>query len=251
VRRALVELGPPRVVYVSCDPETMARDLAHFQRLGYAAHTLTPVDMMPLTDQVETVALLLRSAAPAPLTLYRDDDVHIVELDAYDAPAPPSAGACLAGAAGLPGSGLAIWTRLPADQELWQASLRSARKLQLVLARGVTGPKGVLRSGSRFRRLAALHGHSLIITSSQKDVVRDLARIGHPVVGDLEHGHGPTNRHFEEKYALDRPFVHAQQVELHHPKSGARLLLAPALPGELAMVLARLGYVFTSNSPGE
>lgn len=50
----------PRVVYVSCDPDTLARDCALFRRLGYEIGTVTPVDMFPRTGHVESVVCLTR-----------------------------------------------------------------------------------------------------------------------------------------------------------------------------------------------
>ncbi len=49
---------PGRVVYVSCDPATLARDLALFQQKGYAPRFIQPVDMFPQTTHVETVVYL-------------------------------------------------------------------------------------------------------------------------------------------------------------------------------------------------
>ncbi len=51
---------PERVVYVSCDPATLARDLARFEILGYKLKEYTPVDLFPRTSHIETVALLSR-----------------------------------------------------------------------------------------------------------------------------------------------------------------------------------------------
>ncbi|MCO5165492.1 MAG: 23S rRNA (uracil(1939)-C(5))-methyltransferase RlmD [Planctomycetes bacterium] len=51
-------LAPARVVYVSCNPEALARDLAHADRLGWRAAHVQPVDMFPHTGHVEAVALL-------------------------------------------------------------------------------------------------------------------------------------------------------------------------------------------------
>lgn len=50
--------APERVVYVSCDPATLARDLKLFKEQGYETLSAVPVDMFPRTAHVETVALL-------------------------------------------------------------------------------------------------------------------------------------------------------------------------------------------------
>lgn len=49
---------PERVVYVSCDPATLARDIKIFAEKGYALSEYTPVDMFPRTSHVETIVLL-------------------------------------------------------------------------------------------------------------------------------------------------------------------------------------------------
>ncbi len=55
---AVCAMAPDRVVYVSCDPATLARDLKWFTQGGYVPKEVTPVDMFPRTAHVETVALL-------------------------------------------------------------------------------------------------------------------------------------------------------------------------------------------------
>lgn len=56
---AVNKMKPRRVVYVSCDPETLARDVAAFTRLGWRAAKFCPVDLFPQTKHVETVCLLV------------------------------------------------------------------------------------------------------------------------------------------------------------------------------------------------
>lgn len=55
---SVARMAPKRVVYVSCNPETMARDLALLTAKGYRAEGFTPVDLFPQTAHVETVVLL-------------------------------------------------------------------------------------------------------------------------------------------------------------------------------------------------
>jgi 23S rRNA (uracil1939-C5)-methyltransferase len=54
------DVGAPRIVYVSCNPTTMAPNIAQFQEHGYRLERVTPVDMFPHTPHVEAVGLLVR-----------------------------------------------------------------------------------------------------------------------------------------------------------------------------------------------
>ena len=58
VIRAIAEAGPSRVVYVSCNPATLARDAALFLQAGYRTVKVQPVDMFCWTSGIETVCLL-------------------------------------------------------------------------------------------------------------------------------------------------------------------------------------------------
>lgn len=58
---SVVTLSPKRIVYISCNPETQARDLAYLTKNGYACKKIQPVDMFPHTGHVETVALLTKT----------------------------------------------------------------------------------------------------------------------------------------------------------------------------------------------
>ena len=57
---SLVKLAPKRVVYISCNPETQARDLKYLTGKGYAVERVQPVDMFPMTDHTESIVKLVR-----------------------------------------------------------------------------------------------------------------------------------------------------------------------------------------------
>ena len=57
---ALAILKPKRIVYISCNPETQARDVRYLLAKGYALRELQPVDMFPHTKHVECIALMTR-----------------------------------------------------------------------------------------------------------------------------------------------------------------------------------------------
>ena len=78
---ALVEtvskMSPERIVYVSCDSATLARDCARFLEAGYEVKEATPVDMFPRTGNVETVVLLSQRKADTHIDIKLD----LSELD--------------------------------------------------------------------------------------------------------------------------------------------------------------------------
>jgi 23S rRNA (uracil1939-C5)-methyltransferase len=59
-RQALIDLDPEQIIYISCDPSTLARDLKHFSGAGYSLQNLHAFDMFPQTAHVETVVLMSR-----------------------------------------------------------------------------------------------------------------------------------------------------------------------------------------------
>ncbi len=271
-REWLARLEPQLLAYVSCDPETLARDLDHLVRLGYAASALRPLDMIPLTDEVETVAILRRAGVPLPRVLYQDAEILIVEKSPHEPTTPQGeyAGSLLARVRRIAGaeaavplqrldvgtSGLVSFARRPDLVAKWGRALSGAttRKIYVAGVRGVAPTKGAITrdlrengkpqaARTRYRRLAIASGHSVLRVVPEQgrthQIRRHLAAIGHPVLGDERYGHATTNRYFEEKNGLDRPFLHCVRLEVDHPDTGGRLLIEAPLPGDLRAVLER------------
>jgi len=272
-REGLARLGPELIAYVSCDPDTLGRDLDHFARLGYAATSLRPLDMIPLTEEVETIALLRRAGSPVPRVIYEDDEVVIVDKSPHEPTAPQGeyATSLVARARRLRNarqvvpvdrldvgtSGLVVLVRSPEYVGAWGRVLSSptTRKIYVAAVRGITPGKGTVTrdlrehgqqhaARTRYRRLAIAGGQSVLRVvpdqSRTHQVRRHLASIGHPVLGDDRYGHAQTNRHFEEKNGLDRTFLHCVRLELDHPHSGARVVVESPLAGDLRAVLERI-----------
>jgi 23S rRNA (uracil1939-C5)-methyltransferase len=60
ILKELAELSPKRIIYVSCDPPTLARDLKTLRELDYITLKIRPFDMFPQTYHIESIALLLK-----------------------------------------------------------------------------------------------------------------------------------------------------------------------------------------------
>jgi 23S rRNA (uracil1939-C5)-methyltransferase len=275
-REWVARTGAPVIAYVSCDPDTLARDLDHFTRLGYTTSLLRPLDMIPLTDEVETVAILRRIPLAPPKVVYEDAEVLFVDKGPHepttrlDGRGGDHGSSLMDRLHTLPGaenavpvhridigtSGLVVLVRDPARVAAWQDAFSSAstRKIYVAAARGVTPAKGAITrelredgqlysARTRYRRLAVASGHSVLRVIPEQgrthQIRRHLAAIGHPVLGDDRYGHPPTNRFFEEKNGLDRPFLHCVRIEMEHPGTGARLTVEAPLPGDLRAVLER------------
>jgi 23S rRNA (uracil1939-C5)-methyltransferase len=76
VLRAIADASPRRVVYVSCDPATLARDAKILSSLGYRPDACQPVDMFCWTGHMETVLLLSKIKT----ALHIDIDLDMMEL---------------------------------------------------------------------------------------------------------------------------------------------------------------------------
>jgi 23S rRNA (uracil1939-C5)-methyltransferase len=61
--RRILEVEPEKIVYVSCNPTTLAPNARQMADAGYALKVVQPVDMFPQTPHIEAVALLERSGS--------------------------------------------------------------------------------------------------------------------------------------------------------------------------------------------
>jgi len=272
-RDAVARLAPELLVYVSTDPETLARDLDHFARLGYTTTEIFPMDMAPLTGEVDTVSVLRRGPLCPPRVIYEDAELLVVEKDAHEAVQPnpeyavalrercerlPSCGDLLPLTLLEPGtSGLCFFAKHVEAERKWSAALeKNGRRIYLVGVKGTTPTKGsitrdlreqgrALPARTRYRRLATTGGHSVVRVipdgGRAHQIRRHFAAIGHPVLGDERYGHEPTNRYFEERHGLDRNFMHLVRVEVDHPETGERLTIEAPLRGDLRATLQRVG----------
>lgn len=163
-----------RIVYVSCGPEALARDLDVLAAYGMRVKEIRPIDLFPQTAEVETVVHLTRGPA---LTTWA---VHGGRATG------PTQNGGVSGAVGQAREALALVVHDP-------------------------GSRGYA-PGARWERLGLVASHALIRLQLDAPVevpLRLFAQRGHPVAG-----HDPrTARFFAEKAGLQRPFVHITRTD--------------------------------------
>ncbi|MBE7012351.1 MAG: 23S rRNA (uracil(1939)-C(5))-methyltransferase RlmD [Ruminococcaceae bacterium] len=80
---AVVSVAPEKIVYVSCKPSTLARDMAYLKEKGYETQIVQPVDMFPGTCHVETCVLLSKLKSSKSVSIELDlDDLEITAAEA-------------------------------------------------------------------------------------------------------------------------------------------------------------------------
>ena len=218
LRAAAARLSPRCFAYVSCDPETFARDLDHLARLGIQAETATPIDMLPLTAHVEALAVLRPTPPNAPPELARAANVVVIEKPAHaavnDCAPNPRARAIVALEAGVSGA-LAFST----SDGKWTSKL-SAR----CVVSGVARERGRIRAlgaEATYRRIRVVSGHSEIElslesthTASLSRVLDRLASFGHAPLGDVSRAHPSALRHAFDARGIDRAMVHVEHIRI-------------------------------------
>jgi 23S rRNA (uracil1939-C5)-methyltransferase len=270
VRGTVAQLAPRVIAYVSCDPETLARDLDQLVLLGYAPRAVEPFDMIPLSEGVECVALL-EPATPPPIAVLHEDGDLLAAVKPPHMPTTPQQGggpsllARLRAERGLPEltpvhrldigtSGVCLLAKRRSAVAALSRALAQGEKQYLALARGVTRDKGAIArplreqgvekaARTRYARLEVLGGHSLVRVRPDEgrthQIRKHLAAIGHPLLGDARYGHAASNRHVEQRHGLDRTFLHLARVDLVSPR-GPRLVLEAELAGDLQAVAERM-----------
>jgi 23S rRNA (uracil1939-C5)-methyltransferase len=271
-RAGIARLAPELVVYVSCEAVTLGRDLADFARHGLALRALTPFDMMPLTEEVESLAILSRAEPPLPEVLHEDEHLVAVVKSPHEPTTPQGehAGSLLERVRRLEGareavpvhrldigtSGVCLFARTPEHVPPLAAALAEGQKEYIALCKGIVRDKGSVRrpllergrpyeARTRYTRRDVVGGHSLVVARPDEgrkhQIRRHFASLGHPIVGDERYGDPRTNDYFVMKHFLDRPFLHCARNTL--TVHGRELVLEAPLSAspDLEAVLESLG----------
>ena len=272
VRRRASALEASAILYMSCDPATLARDLAHLAELGYAAEQLWPFDMIPHSAAVESLVVLRRGPLPTPKVLYEHEHWLAVLKSGYEPVSPQvgfehslqdrvrklpgASGAVALGAQQLDqdSSGVCLFARTQAALPALEQAFRDGTQSAVILCRGVTHKRGrirrpvreggrVLPASLRYLRESVRGGHSLLTVwperSSPSQLRQLLVGIGHPVLGDARFGDPASNSFFEHRHGLDRSFLHYSSVTLVSESS--HITCEASMPGELLAALESSG----------
>lgn len=271
LRELLPRLRARMLVYVSCDPATLARDLSDLAQRGLCAHEAQPFDMIPLSADVETV-VVLEPGAPTPIQVLYEDELLLAVDKPPHLPTTPDAAhetsllARLQRERALPEltalhrldvgtSGVCLFAKQRSAVQALAERLREGEKHYLALVVGAVRAKGIVRVAlreqgktrsavSRYTRVRREGSHSLVRVRPEQgrthQVRKHMAAIRHPLLGDARYGDGSSNRYFEHRHGLDRTFLHAARVLLAATPDAPQLLLEAPLSADLEAVLHSL-----------
>lgn len=269
VRKAIAAAKPELLVYVSCEPKTLARDLDHFAWLGYRAKSVLPIDMIPQSHAVEALVMLEPTPQPELTIVYRDAELVAVVKPAHlpTTPHDEYADNLVARVQMLPGceraapvhrldvgtSGVCLFAVEPRFAHQLSQELGAGQKTYVALAQGITHKRGKIRKSllegrvardaeTRYTRTGVVGTHSLVhafpVQGRKHQIRRHLAAVGHPLLGDAKYSKPASARFYFERHGLDRPFLHCAQIEL--VRAGTPLQLQAPLAPDLERVLDSL-----------
>ena len=142
------------------------------------------------------------------------------------------------------------------DRGTITASISRDRVRRIRMTTRGTGGRDAISHYSVLQRMDTAFGKFALVevkidTGRTHQIRVHMASLGHAVVGDAVYGAPKEMRRGRERDAealsLSRNFLHAAQLELTHPRTGARIALKSPLPPELQAFLARLEKDFASN----
>jgi len=249
---------------MSCDPASLARDLAHLSLGGFEPELVRPFDMIPHSDAVESLVVLRRGAPRPPAILHEASDFLVALKSGYET-LTSELGQCslLERVRRLPGwgsaepaqlldreaSGVCLFAKQREALPALQRALADGKQVFLGLARGVTHKKGrikrtvkqrgqTLLSETHYQRTHLCAGHSELTiepnSRAPERIRQHLASVGHPLLGDASQGDEASNRFFLHRHGLDRSYLHCASLTV--TTSDGPLTLTAPLPGELQAV---------------
>lgn len=80
------------------------------------------------------------------------------------------------------------------------------------------------------------------LTGRMHQIRRHMAHLRHPLIGDVTYGEGRHNRLFRDLFGSSRLLLHAEELRLPHPRTGAELCIKAPLPDELTALFRALGW---------
>jgi 23S rRNA (uracil1939-C5)-methyltransferase len=233
VRARIARLGPGKLVYVACEPATLARDLAGFAQLGLRTRKLEGFDMIPQSGEVECLALLEPSVAPPLRVLYEDDALLVLDKPPHVPTTPDEAHKSFTDARKRK-QVLSLLERVAVERGLKPASIAAIHRLDV-------GTSGVCLVA---KRKSAVAGFARALSEGQKRYV-GLARGVTHKKGTLAQPLKERERGVQRELAATTRYVRKQVV------AGHSLLELSPLEGRTHQIrrhLAQIGHPIVGDA---